>query len=145
MYGVYHVSMEQRFTISQIAKAAGIGVETIRFYQRQKLLETPSKKVGSIRHYDQDHLEKIVFIKKAQSVGFTLAEIKELLRLRLSPNSDCTPIKKKTQVKINEVEQKIEDLNKILKALKTFESRCDTKETTGKCSILDGIKELPNG
>lgn len=137
--------MGQSYTISQIAKVAGVGVETIRFYQRQKLLETPSKKLGSIRHYDETHIEKIEFIKKSQSVGFTLSEIKELLKLRLSPNSDCTPIKKRTQVKIAEVEKKIEDLENILEALKRFESKCNSKETTGKCSILDGIKELPNG
>lgn len=137
--------MEDTYTISEIAKLAEVGVETIRFYHRKKLLEVPSVKLGSVRRYTQAYLEKISFIKKSQSVGFTLAEIKELLQLKLIPTNDCAPIKTKTQIKIKEVQQKIKDLNKILKALKTFESKCDSKETTGKCSILDGIKDLPNG
>ncbi len=137
--------MEKSLTISQLAKTCHIGIETIRFYHRKKILDLPPKRLGSIRLYSADHVDKINFIKKSQSVGFTLQEIKSLLQLRLDPKSDCSPIKEKTRIKIKEVEEKIENLNRIRKALIEFETKCDGKETTGKCSILDGLKELPNG
>jgi MerR family transcriptional regulator, copper efflux regulator len=145
MYGVYNSFMEQRLTISKLAKASGVGIETIRFYHRQKILDLPVKKLNSVRYYDQQTIEKIEFIKRAQSVGFSLAEIKDIFKLKLTPKSECTPIKVKTQKKIEEVQNKIVQLQKILKALKNFESKCDGHETTEKCSILDGLKELKRG
>ncbi len=145
MYGVYNSFMEQRLTISKLAKASCVGIETIRFYHRQKILDLPAKKLNSVRYYDQQTIEKIEFIKRAQSVGFSLAEIKDIFKLKLTPKSECTPIKVKTQKKIEEVQNKIAQLQKILKALKNFESKCDGHETTEKCSILDGLKELKRG
>lgn len=145
MYGVYDMSMGKYLSIGQLAKISGIGIETIRFYHRNKLLELPSTKNGSFRVYDESYVEKIDFIKKCQSVGFSLAEIKEFLDLKLIPQNNCEPVKKKTQKKITEVEFKIKELKKILKALKTFESRCNGKETAGKCSILGGLKGLTRG
>ena len=134
-----------KLSIGQLAKLTGVGVETIRFYHRQKILEIPSTRMTTIRYYDSAFVEKIEFIKRAQSVGFSLTEIKEILKLRLTPTSECTPIKIKTQKKIKEVEIKITELNRILAALKKFESKCDGHETTERCSILDGLKELKRG
>ncbi len=136
--------MEDKLPIGKLAKLTGVGVETIRFYHRQKILELPPQK-SNIRYYNTDAVEKIEFIKRAQSVGFSLAEIKDLLKLRLTPSSECTPIKTKTQKKIQEVELKISELKKILSALKKFESKCDGHEPSSHCSILDGLKELKRG
>ncbi len=132
-------------TIGQLAKRTGVGVETIRFYHRQKLIEVPSTKLSKIRYYENSSVEKIEFIRRAQSVGFSLSEIKEILKLKLSPSSECGPIKMRTKKKIAEVELKIMELNAILAALKKFESKCNGHELTEKCSILDGLKELSRG
>ena len=131
----------KKMTIAIVAKASGVGIEAIRFYERKKLIDQP-KAVLKIRYYSQDHVEKIRFIKKAQRVGFTLAEIKSLLMMKVDPTKDCAPIKKKTHEKIHEVVEKIEDLQKILKALKKLEDACSGHEPTESCSILDGLKGL---
>jgi MerR family transcriptional regulator, copper efflux regulator len=134
--------MKKELTISQLAKATAVSVETIRYYQRQKILDYPTNEAGSIRKYDDHYLEKIEFIKRCQSVGFSLVEIREIMRLRLTPNTECLPIRSKTEVKITEVEKKISELKRILKILRTFASKCDGHESADNCSILDGLKEL---
>lgn len=137
--------MDNKVSIGKLAKLTGVGVETIRFYHRQKILDLPSLKLSQTRYYDSTAIEKIEFIKRAQSVGFSLAEIKDLLKLKLTPNSECAPIKSKTNQKIKEVESKIAELKKILGALKKFESKCDGHEQSEHCSILDGLRELKRG
>lgn len=137
--------MNEKLTIGKIAKLTETNIETIRYYQREKLLDTPKFADAKIRYYSPEYVEKIEFIKRAQTVGFSLNEIKEILKLRLSPSADCAPIKDKTQKKINEVEKKITDLKRILKVLKQFESRCNGHESTEHCSILDGLKEIKRG
>lgn len=146
MYVLYDKLMENiNLTIGKLSKATGVGIEAIRFYHRQKILELPIKKMGSVRYYNQQYIDKIIFIKQAQLVGFSLSEIKDILKLKLTPKSECAPIKLKTRKKIDEVQNKIIELQKILKALKNFESKCSGHETTEKCSILDGLKDLKRG
>ena len=137
--------MNEKLTIGKIAKLTETNIETIRYYQREKLLDIPKFADAKIRYYSPEYIEKIEFIKRAQTVGFSLNEIKEILKLRLSPSADCAPIKDKTQKKIYEAEKKITDLNRILKVLKQFESRCNGHESTEHCSILDGLKEIKRG
>lgn len=133
--------MDGKYTIGQLAKRCKVGVETIRFYERRKVIAQP-KKSGAIRYYDEAHADQVSFVKKAQKVGFTLAEVKELLQLNISPSGDCAPVKRKTQMKIAEIEGRIADLKNILRALRSFESKCDAHETVAKCSILDGLRSL---
>ncbi len=127
-------------TIGELAEKASVNVETIRFYERKKILNQPSKDL-SRRKYTDEFVDQILFIKQAQKVGFTLIEIKELMDLKLLPNKGCGAVKKKTAVKIAEVSQKIENLKEMLKLLKQFESKCDGNELE-KCSILDGLKGI---
>jgi MerR family copper efflux transcriptional regulator len=128
------------YTIGELAKKAGVNVETIRFYERKKILAQPSKGLAR-RKYNDEYVDQVLFIKQAQKVGFTLIEIKELMDLKLLPNKGCATVKKKTAMKITEVTQKIENLKEMLKLLKQFESKCDGNELE-KCSILDGLKGI---
>lgn len=128
------------YTIGELAEKAHVNVETIRFYERKKILAQPAKG-ESRRKYNDEFVDQILFIKQAQKVGFTLIEIKELMDLKLLPNKGCASVKKKTSIKIAEVAQKIENLKEMLKLLKQFESKCDGNELE-KCSILDGLKEI---
>jgi MerR family mercuric resistance operon transcriptional regulator len=127
-------------TIGELAEKASVNVETIRFYERKKILNQPIKGL-SRRKYTDEFVDQILFIKQAQKVGFTLIEIKELMDLKLLPNKGCGAVKKKTAIKIAEVSQKIENLKEMLKLLKQFESKCDGNELE-KCSILDGLKGI---
>ena len=127
-------------TIGEVALKASVNVETIRFYERKKILNQPAKGL-SRRKYTNEFVDQILFIKQAQKVGFTLIEIKELMDLKLLPNKGCGTVKKKTAIKIAEVSQKNENLKEMLKLLKQFESKCDGNELE-KCSILDGLKGI---
>lgn len=128
------------FTIGELAEKASVNIETIRFYERKKILNQPTKGL-SRRKYTDEFVDQVLFIKQAQKVGFTLLEIKELMDLKLLPNKGCGAVKKKTAIKIAEVSQKIENLKEMLKLLKQFESKCDGNELE-KCSILDGLKGI---
>lgn len=117
----------EKITIGKLAEMAGVGVETIRFYQRKELLREP-KLIGAFRTYNEEDAQKIIFIKKAQELGFSLAEIKELLELNTKPRITCTTVKQKTLLKIKEIEEKINDLNKMKQSLEKLSCACDASQ-----------------
>ncbi len=114
----------EKLTISKIAELAGVGIETVRFYQRRGLLREP-KSVGAFRIYAPEDAQRILFIKRAQDLGFTLNEIKELLELNTKSRVTCSTVKLKTEQKINEIQQKIEDLTRMKKSLGQLACACD--------------------
>jgi len=117
----------EKITIGKLAEMAGVGVETVRFYQRKELLREP-KTNGTFRTYTEADAEKIIFIKKAQELGFSLAEIKELLELNTKPRVTCSTVKQKTLSKIKEIEEKINDLNKMKNSLEKLFCVCDESQ-----------------
>jgi DNA-binding transcriptional MerR regulator len=134
----------EKLTIGKLAKMAGVGVETIRFYQRKELLREPVT-TGAIRTYSEEDAQKIIFIKKTQELGFSLAEIKELLELNTKPRSTCATVKKKTEAKIKELEQKIADLNKVKTSLEKLSCVCDsTKENFKNYKVQECFGIGPN-
>ncbi len=106
-------------TIGPLAKMAGVGVETIRFYQREGLLRIPEK-IGPFKKYSNTDAQLVHFIKKAQELGFSLKEIKEILQLNQKPRSTCAAVKEKADQKIAEIDLKIKNLKKIKKSLQTL-------------------------
>lgn len=129
-YGCYTRHME-KITIGKLAQMAGVGVETIRFYQRKDLLREPQTD-GTIRTYTDEDAQKIIFIKKAQELGFSLAEVKELLELNTKPRITCGSVKKKTADKIVEIDKKIADLQKMRMSLEKLSNACDSKQDNYK-------------
>ena len=124
-------------TIGVLAKLAGVGVETVRFYERKKLIIQPPKTSG-FRHYSNDDVKRIRLIKKAQQIGFTLEEIKEFLSFDTCSDESRRSIRKNSQDKIAEIKQKIMDLTVVLQALETFSSTCGTDhEHNQECDFLD--------
>lgn len=129
-------------TIGQAAREAGVGVETIRFYERQGLIEQPSKREGAgVRLYPADLVERIRFIREAQQLGFSLREASELLMLRADPNADCSDVREQATAKLGEVEQKIELLQRIHTALTTLIASCPGHGGLSACSILDALAQ----
>lgn len=114
----------EKLTISKIAEMAGVGVETVRFYQRKELLREP-KAVGAFRIYLPEDAQKIIFIKRAQDLGFTLNEVKELLELNTKSRVTCSTVKLKTERKIKEIEDKVADLHRMKKSLTQLACACD--------------------
>ena len=126
-------------TIGALAKEAGVGVETIRFYERKGLIKQPKKDgSGAFRKYPPEDAVKIRFIKQAQELGFTLVEIKGLLVLNANPRATCEDVRVRAERKLNEVDAKIKDLQRIRRALKVLESACDqSPEAIACCRIMD--------
>lgn len=129
-------------TIGKLAKAAGIGIETVRFYEREGLIEQPERVVGSgYRQYPSEVVQRITFIKRAKELGFSLKEIKELLLLRARTKSKCVSVKRKAEEKIADVDQKISDLTEIKRALLQLVSTCNAEAPTTECPILEAFEE----
>jgi len=127
--------------ISEAAKAAGVGVETVRFYERKGLVEQPRRPVlgGGFRLYSREIVERIRFIRQAQEIGFSLREIKELLSLRVDPDADCGEVRGFAREKLVEVNRKIASLNDMRAALEELIESCPGEGALGKCSILEAL------
>lgn len=117
----------EKLTIGKLAKMSSVGVETVRFYQKKGLLREP-KTLEGFRTYSEDDAQRIIFIKKAQELGFTLSEVKELLELNTKKRVTCATVKSKTLKKLEEIEQKILDLQKMKASLSKLASACDESQ-----------------
>ena len=120
-------------TIGTLAKTCEVGVETIRFYQRRGLLEVPESH-GGYRTYDQQHAERLRFIKRAQAVGFTLEETAELLRL--NDSRDHAVARALAQEKIDQIEQRIGQLQTMAAALRHLVMECRHGQAGMPCPII---------
>lgn len=127
------------FTIGEVAKLSGIGLETVRFYERKGLIEEPPRTDSGYRQFPKDVLARIRFIRRAKELGFTLREIIELLALRVDTDMSCADVKRRTEEKITVIKEKIGVLRKILQALKVLEASCSGTGPTSECPILDTL------
>lgn len=130
-------------TISQAARLAGVGVETVRFYEREGLLDQPTRPDFGYRQYTPDVVKRIQFIRRAKELGFSLKEIHELLTLRVEPMSTCAHVKRQAEAKMDEIEHKIEDLLRIKRALGQVAERCSGNGPREYCPILAALERDP--
>jgi MerR family mercuric resistance operon transcriptional regulator len=126
-------------TTGQVARYAGVGIETVRFYERQGLLEEPTRRESGYRQYREDVVARLRFIKRAKELGFSLKEIKELLALRVDPDTTCAEVKSRAEAKIADIEEKIQALWRIKKALVKLTKACSGRGPTSECPILDAL------
>ena len=128
------------FTIGKAARAAGIGVETIRFYERAGLIAQPKKPAGGgARDYGGDAVARLQFIAQAKDIGFSLAEIAELLALRTDDAAGCQDVRARAMAKRDEVETRMQRLARMRDALDTLIARCPGKGGVAACSILGAM------
>ena len=125
-------------TISKLARAAGVNVETIRFYQRRGLLAEPIKPLGGIRHYEQIDVARVLFIKAAQRIGFTLDEIAQLLNL--DDGMHCSEARAIAEHKLEMVREKLADLQRIETALTQLVGRCEARRGKVSCPLIDALQ-----
>lgn len=123
----------------ELAKRAGVNVETLRFYERKGLLPEPPRRESGIRKYPEESVTRIRFIKRAQELGFSLDEIQELLALRMKSNTPCAEIKSRAERKIAVIKQKIADLRMIERALNKLTTACSGQGPVSHCPILDNL------
>jgi MerR family mercuric resistance operon transcriptional regulator len=124
-------------SIGKLAAAGGVGVETIRFYQRRGLLETPTRADG-IRRYGSDDVRRLRFIKQAQSAGFTLEEVKELLDL--DATEDRARARQLASARVKALDLKIEELQRARDALRRLARECGSGRE-GPCPILTSFED----
>ncbi len=129
------------FTIGKLALESGVGVETVRFYERKGLLKQPKKGTGTFRLYPTDYSTKIRFIRRAQELGFTLTEIKGLLAMNSSRNATCGEVAGKASEKIKQVEEKIRDLEKIRDGLLQLQLACGQGKEALACARISDCFE----
>ncbi|AEA97259.1 Hg(II)-responsive transcriptional regulator [Alteromonas mediterranea] len=127
-------------TISKLAKALNINVETVRFYERRGLITQPPKPDTGYRHYPEETVNRIRFIKRAQELGFTLDEISNLLSLNDYP---CSQVQDLAELKLIAVKEKMADLRRLekaLKALKALLAQCQSNDDDSHCPIIDSLQ-----
>jgi len=130
-------------TIGQVAKRSGIGIETIRFYERQGLLQEPQRKDSGYRQFAEEVLARLRFIRRAKELGFSLREIGELLAIQDDPNATRGEIKKHASSKLADIEMKILDLQRMRRALKKLVAACPGHGPLEGCPILDSLNHEP--
>jgi len=124
-------------TIGQLARKAQVNVETVRYYERRGLMPEPLRRESGYRQYSEPDVTRIKFIKRAQGLGFTLKEISELLSLRVDPDTTCGDVKRRAEVKIADMEEKIKALQRMKRALTKLASTCRGRGPTTECPILE--------
>jgi Hg(II)-responsive transcriptional regulator len=129
------------FTVGQLAKRTDINIETVRYYERRRLLPKPMRSESSYRQYTENDVARIMFIKRSKELGFTLKEISELLSLKLDTDTTCRDVKEFSDKKITDVEEKIRDLKRIKKKLEELLIKCKGEYTSkSECPILDAFE-----
>ncbi len=126
-------------TIGQVAKQTGVGIETIRFYERRGLIDEPPRRDSGYRQYSEDVIARIEFIKRAKELGFSLKEIHELFSLRVDHDTPCGDVRSRAEAKIADTQEKIRELQRIEKALKKLATACTGLGPTSECPILDAL------
>ncbi len=133
-------------TIGRAAREAGVGVETIRFYERKGLIEQPWRpRDAGFRVYPEETVQRVRFIRQAQEIGFSLSEIDELLSLRADPSAGSSDVRERAIAKRNEVEHKIAHLERIHAALEELISACPGKGALRECSIMEALISASTG
>lgn len=128
-------------TIGQVARQAGIGVETVRYYEREGLIPPPPRSASGYRHYPADSVRRLAFIRQAKALGFSLTDIRELLALKADPEASSEPVKQLAQAKLSEIREKIATLQRMQATLEHLVNECPGHVPTAECPILDALSD----
>ena len=126
-------------TTSELAKQGGVNLESIRFYERQRLLPKAPRTASGYRMFSADDVRRVRFIKRAQELGFSLREIKELLALRFEPDTSCADMRRRAETKLSDIDQKISDLKRMRKTLARLATACPGRGNLDGCPILESL------
>lgn len=126
-----------QMTIGKLAQASDVHIETIRYYQRRGLLPEPARPAGSVRRYGTEMVARLGFIRRAQELGFTLEEVKVLLRLGETPN--CRDARSLAARKLSLVEARLADLTRMRRALRRLVAQCD-RGGARRCPIIESLQ-----
>ncbi len=128
-------------SIGQVATAAHVNIQTIRYYERRGLFAAPKRTPAGYRQYAEEAVHRLRFIKHAQDLGFSLQEIEELLALRVRHGAACDVVERKTRKKIAVVQQRIRDLQRMKRTLERLAAACAVRRPTTECPILEVLED----
>ena len=127
-----------KLTVGKLAKQANVTIETIRYYQRIGLLEEPTKPATGYRLYPSECISRIQFIKRAQSCGFALKEILELITM---DSGHCADVQKMAEKKLQQIDAQIKDLTNLRTELDRLVKGCKTNQSIEHCSLIDTLSK----
>lgn len=130
-------------TIGKVARGAGLAIDTVRYYEREGLLEKPDRTASGYRQYPADAVARLRFIRQAKGLGFSLREIRELLALRVDARKTCRDVKSRALCKIADVERRIAQLERMRRALSALAAQCSGLGPTSNCPILEALEQEP--
>src|SRR5436305_27571 len=128
-----------RISIGDLAKGTGTKVVTVRYYEQIGLLPVPSRTEGNYRTYSIEHMHRLRFIRRSRDLGFTLDQIRELLRLSSQKNEDCAEVDRITAEHLAEIEQKMSDLKRLAQELRRLNNCCKGDGLIADCRILEAL------
>lgn len=128
----------------EVARRAGVNVETLRFYEREGILPEPPRRTSGYREYPPETVDLIRFVKRAQELGFSLKEVHGLLNLRKSPRRAPGKVPHLVKTKIEEIDHKIRDLESMRRALGELLCACEEKSGQASCPIIASLSGCPN-
>jgi MerR family mercuric resistance operon transcriptional regulator len=126
-------------TIGHLAREVGVNLETVRYYERRGLLPKPPRSASGYRLFPTDAARRLRFIRRAQELGFSLKEIRELLSLRVSRTTTSRDIRARAEAKIGDIDAKIRSLGSMKKALRKLTSACERCVPVTECPILESL------
>lgn len=129
----------QHLTIGTVARRAGVGIDTIRYYEREGLLPEPQRRTSGYRDYGSGVIERLRFIRRAKDLGFTLEGIRELLTLSTDRERGVKSVKQRAQARLGEVEQRIRELQRVKRGLKELIDACPGHGALEHCPILRAL------
>ncbi len=131
--------------IGEVAALAEVNIQTLRYYERRGLLQEPKRRPSGYREYPPETVQVIRFIKRAQELGFTLAEIEDLLRLRQDRTASCAEVRRAATAKIEDIDRKVGSLQAMRRALRVLVDSCRSTGTTRECPILEALDDTRKG
>ncbi len=130
----------KNYTIGQLAQLADVNIQTIRFYERKRILPKPERKPSGYRVFNEEDVRRLKFIHLSKGHGFSLQEIKELLDLRIDSKSSCDEVRTLSEKKIEMMDAKIEELQTMKSALLKLVVSCRNREYSSDCPILGAFE-----
>lgn len=125
--------------VGEVAKQAGVNLQTIHYYERRGLLPRPPRTESNYRAYPAEAVLRVRFVKRAQELGFTLKEIKELLSLRAAPRTRCDDVRERAEAKVQDINAKVRTLQAMRKALTMLIGECSGTGPVSQCPILEAL------
>lgn len=135
----------ERLSIGKLARQAGVKISTIRVYERHDLLPEPARSAAGYREYETADLDRLVFIRRAKELGFTLSEIRELLALFDAPDTGCADVLAQAEEKLADIDARLRDLRKMKRSLTDLTKACTGQGPSSGCPIFQALERKDDG